>query len=109
MIWKPVCKLSDMEPSRGKYAEVGSACLALFLNDGRVYAMDNACPHAGANLAGGYIEDGCAVCPKHNWPFRLDDGQLRDSPGVHVQTYSVRLVENLAGEKVVEVFVPEQS
>ena len=109
MSWQPICKLSELQPARGKYVEVRRACLAIFLHEDRVFAMDNACPHAGANLAGGFIEEGCVVCPKHNWSFRLEDGQLRDSPGVNVQTYPVRVVDNPAGEKIVEVLVPEET
>ena len=34
-----------------------------------------------------------AVCPWHFWAFRLDNGQLRDSPGVAITTYKTRIHE----------------
>jgi nitrite reductase/ring-hydroxylating ferredoxin subunit len=71
-----------------------------------VYALDNACPHAGANLAGGTIVEGCVVCPKHGWPFRLESGQLRDTPGVNVDIYPIRIVDQPDGRGVVQVELP---
>ena len=94
MSWTSLCDLTELEEGRGKYVEIGGFHLAVFLHQGRPYAMDNYCPHAGANMAGGHVsEDGCAVCPRHNWPFRLENGQLRDSPGVAITTYKTRTLD----------------
>lgn len=102
MVWTSVCQLSDLQEGQGRYAEIDGFQLAVFLHHGRVYAMDNRCPHAGANLSGGWIEDDCAVCPRHCWPFRLATGELRDAPGgARVHVYRVRLVEG-----TVEVELP---
>ena len=62
-----------------------------FYGAGQVAVLDSTCPHAGGNLAGGFIEDGCAVCPWHYWAFRLDNGELQGSPGVAVQKYTTRI------------------
>jgi nitrite reductase/ring-hydroxylating ferredoxin subunit len=101
--WTTVCALSDLEEDKGKYVEIGGVSLAVFRHGGKVHVMDNACPHAGANLAGGSIYEGCVICPKHNWPFRLSDGQLRDTPGVRVEVYAVRVSE---GMNRVEIILP---
>lgn len=94
MSWTLLCPLSELVEGKGKYAEAGGHQLALFLHQGAVHILDNYCPHAGANLAAGSVEDGCAVCPRHNWPFRLDNGQLKSTPDVSVPTYPSRLVEH---------------
>lgn len=94
MSWISLCYRSELQEGFGRYVEVGGFQLAVFLNGGQVYVMDNTCPHAGASLAGGHVKDGCAVCPRHRWAFRLTDGQLRDSPGVAVRTYPTRLHEH---------------
>ncbi len=90
MAWTSLCELDELKEGEGKYVEIGGFKLALFLHEGQVYAMDNYCPHAGGNLAAGWVHDGCAVCPWHAWPFRLDNGELRDTPGVKVTTYKTR-------------------
>ena len=106
MPWTNLCELTELEEDGGKYVEIGGLAIAVFLHAGKVHAMDNSCPHAGANLAGGYIEQGCIVCPKHNWPFRLEDGQLRDTPGVNVDVYPVRLLEEEGQAIIVQIDLP---
>lgn len=93
MSWASLCDLDELEDGKGKYVEIGGFHLAVFLHAGRVYVMDNHCPHAGGNMAGGFVaDDGCAVCPWHFWAFRLEDGQLRDTPGVAISTYKARTI-----------------
>ena len=106
MAWTTLCCLEDLKEGCGKYVERGNLQLAVFLHEGRPYVMDNYCPHAGGNLAGGVIHEGCAVCPWHEWAFRLDNGQLRDAPSVKVQTYQTRLQKNENGSTDVEADLP---
>jgi len=106
MAWTSLCDISELEENKGKYVEIGGFQLAVFLSAGKVYAMDNYCPHAGGNLAGGIVEDGCAICPWHYWPFRLQDGELRDSPGVAVKTYATRLFERQDQPALVQADLP---
>ena len=106
MAWTSLCDLTDLREDTGRYVEIGGFQLAVFLHDGRVYVIDNRCPHAGANLAGGSIDQGCVVCPKHSWPFRLHDGQLRDTPGVGVDVYPVRLVQREGASTLVQADLP---
>ena len=105
MAWTSLCELDELKSGEGKYVEIDGFQLAVFLHEDAVYAMDNACPHAGGNLAGGYVEEGCAVCPWHYWAFRLDSGELKDAPGVKVSTYKSRLLEH-EGKKLVQVDLP---
>jgi nitrite reductase/ring-hydroxylating ferredoxin subunit len=105
MAWTSLCELSELEDGQGKYVEIEGFQLAVFLSNGKVFVMDNYCPHAGGNLAGGFVDDGCAVCPWHYWPFHLENGQLRDSPGVKVKTYETRMYEH-EGRHLVQAELP---
>jgi len=91
MAWVTLCSLDELTEGKGKYVEVDGFHLAVFLGGNRICVIDSTCPHAGANLADGSIEDGCIVCPWHYWAFGLDTGQLRESPGVAVNKYVTRL------------------
>ena len=92
MPWTSLCDLDELVEGKGRYVEIGGFQLAVFLDRGSVSVIDNTCPHAGGNLAAGHVEDGCAVCPWHHWAFRLNNGQLRDAPGVTVTTYRTRTI-----------------
>ena len=104
-MWTSLCDLEELREGEGKYVEIGGFKLAVFFHEAKVYVLDNYCPHAGGNLAGGYVDDGCAVCPWHYWAFRLDNGQLKDMPGVTVPTYKTR-VQEFEGKQLVQADLP---
>jgi nitrite reductase/ring-hydroxylating ferredoxin subunit len=92
MPWTSLCALDELTEGKGKYVEIDGFKLAVFLDQGQPHVIDNYCPHAGGSMAAGHVEDGCAVCPWHNWPFRLDTGELKNSPAVTIGTYPTRLL-----------------
>ena len=50
--------------------------------DGKVYAIEDACNHAGASLAEGWLEGRCVVCPMHAYAFDMTTGQLDRPKGL---------------------------
>ncbi len=106
MPWTSLCDLDELEEGRGKYVEIGGFQIAVFLDAGEVYALDNTCPHAGAPMAAGWVENGCAVCPRHSWAFRLDTGDLRDMPGVTLKTYKLRKLVRDGKPTIVQADLP---
>ncbi len=70
---------------------MGGAAVALFLVGGRVYALDNACPHREGPLAFGDLDGTTVHCPVHAWPIDLASGRCLDVPGAEVRTYPVRV------------------
>ena len=45
---------------------------------GRVFALDNLCPHWNLSLEGGSVEDGILTCPWHQARFDLESGRTFD-------------------------------
>ncbi len=107
MPWTSLCEWAELQDKQGKYVEIGGFQLAVFKTGEEIHVIDNTCPHAGGNLAGGFIEDGCAVCPWHYWAFKLDTGELRDMPGVSIATYKTRLLDQEEGKpRLVQADLP---
>lgn len=51
--------------------------------DGHVFAIEDACNHAGASLAEGWLDDDkCIVCPMHGYVFDLATGKLLRPKGL---------------------------
>lgn len=63
--------------------------IALFNVAGQVYAVDNACPHAGAALCNGRLNGHLVQCPAHGLRFDLRTGAMPSNPGLRVATYPV--------------------
>jgi nitrite reductase (NADH) small subunit/3-phenylpropionate/trans-cinnamate dioxygenase ferredoxin subunit len=91
--FRTVCKVQDVPHGEGKVIVLGRRIIAVFRVDDRFYAVDDVCPHMGASLAGGYVENDSVTCPWHAWRFRLSDGAWADNPRgtVRLSCYSVRV------------------
>ncbi len=50
--------------------------------DGELFAIEDACNHAGASLAEGWLEEKCVVCPMHGYVFDLANGKLLRPKGL---------------------------
>ena len=86
-----VCKVSEVPEGEGKTVEVADKLIAVFRVGDRFHAIDDVCPHMGASLSGGYVENGIVTCPWHAWRFRLGDGAWADNPRIKIGCYAVRV------------------
>lgn len=85
--------LDRCRPNEPVFVEVRGRELALVRvgNPDRVYCLENRCPHAGANLAGGRVDDCHLVCPQHHWKFNLETGACDGSPHIGVARHATRI------------------
>jgi ferredoxin-nitrite reductase len=99
---RPAVSLSDLPEGRAQVVYVGGHRVAVFREDGRVYAVQDACPHAGASLAGGRVDAGQVVCPAHGYRFCLRTGRCETDPSLALRTYPVRVEDGMATVQVPE-------
>jgi len=61
--------------------------------DDEVFAIEDACNHAGASLAEGWLEGECVICPMHAYVFELRTGKLDRPKGLcgDQRTYDARI------------------
>lgn len=85
-------KAADVPEGGSVVVAVGTKDVAVFRTGGQFYAIDDLCPHMGASLSGGYVEDGVVTCPWHYWRFRLADGAWADNPKIKTGCYQVHVV-----------------
>lgn len=92
--WIDLCELTELpEQGIGKYIVQNDHALAAYkLDDQTVIVMDDNCPHAGASLSAGHVDDGCVVCPWHHWQFHMQTGKNPNHPEIAVRTYETRIV-----------------
>lgn len=90
--FETVAKVGEIAQSEGKTVVVGERLVALFCVDGKYHAIDDLCPHQGASLGAGCVQDGEVSCPWHGWRFRLEDGKWADNPRLGVDVFETRVV-----------------
>lgn len=87
-----VAKVSGIPEGGSVVVTVNQKDIAIFRINGVFHAIDDMCPHMGASLSGGFVEDGCVTCPWHYWRFRLADGSWADNPKVKIGSYPIHVV-----------------
>ena len=88
-----VLKCDDLEIGKSAIIEVGDKEIALFNYKGDYYAIDNICPHRGAPLGEGRIEEGILICPNHEWRFELKSGWCPQDPELSTEVYPIKVHE----------------
>ena len=71
-------------------AEVGGVPVCLARVDGTLRALGGVCPHRGAPMEEGWVEDGKVVCPWHSWEFDPATGEATYPVGERVAVYGVK-------------------
>jgi nitrite reductase (NADH) small subunit/3-phenylpropionate/trans-cinnamate dioxygenase ferredoxin subunit len=87
-----VAKVGAITEGEGRSFQVGDRLVAVFLTGGQYRAIDDLCPHMGASLGAGYLdEEGIVTCPWHAWRFCTQNGKWADNPRLAVDTFEVRV------------------
>ena len=82
---------SDLRNRRATLIKVDGEEIALWLIDGKMYAIGNVCPHQHFSLLHQGTLDGILVtCPMHGWTFSLADGHSINGSG-RAKIYQVKV------------------
>lgn len=97
-----VAKVGEIPEGEGVAFAVNERMVAVFNDGGNYLAIDDMCPHMGASLAGGPLEDGIVACPWHAWRFKICDGTWCDNPKISIDSFEVRVEDNEIQVRVTE-------
>ncbi len=84
---------SSIPEGAGLDVKVGGKELALFRVGGNIHAIDAICPHEGAPLSQGALQEGVVTCPWHGWTFNACSGCSIDPPNNDVGHYDTLVEE----------------
>ena len=86
-----VAREDEIPEGEGRVYTVGGRQVGVFRHRGALHAIDDLCPHQGASLSAGAVDDeGVVACPWHAWRFRITDGKWCDNPRLGVDVFEVR-------------------
>ena len=88
-----ICDIADLAGRLGVIARLGDLPIgpvAIYHFNGKVFAAEDVCPHAGARLSEGALEGKVITCPLHGSQFDVCNGErLRGPADVAIKTYRV--------------------
>ncbi|PST83789.1 (2Fe-2S)-binding protein [Pedobacter yulinensis] len=68
--------------------------LCLIRHEGKLYATQVTCPHAGGHFSGGWCEHGSLVCPIHRYSYSLETGRGAEGQGDYIDLYPTDMRED---------------
>lgn len=89
----------DLDEGKIKLVKISGKQILLIRKEGKVYAVDNECPHMGCPLKSGILDGFVLKCGCHNWGFdirtgeNVDTGEYIDVPDPRVATYETQVSE----------------
>lgn len=94
--FRSICRTGDVSVGTSKLFVVDGEMIGVFNVGGQFFALANECPHAGASLAHGCMEDGVVSCRIHHWRFSIGTGKYldEDKPEYDAQAYRLRIVDD---------------
>jgi nitrite reductase (NADH) small subunit len=93
--FRTVARLHELPEIGGKEVIVDGTRICLFKHNGQVFATSAECPHKGAPLACGWVENGTVSCALHGWQFDLKTGACQNIPSEEIRTYVVEVRDGL--------------
>lgn len=88
-----VAELAQLPPGACASVTAGDTTVALFNVDGQVYALNDACMHAGQSLGCGEFQGKVVRCRAHGWKYDVTTGFVNGVNGYGVATYPVQVVD----------------
>ena len=81
-------KMSELEEGKGRMVSVNDQEIALFKIDGKVYAIQEHCPHQGGPLSDGDLSGNVVMCPWHGMTYDITTGKA--APDAWDQSFKVK-------------------
>ena len=107
--WTPIIRVDRVSaPPGGTFVVASGRELAVFrLDDPHgIVVIDNACPHAHGNLAGGTLAGAVVECPWHQWRFDLVRGVCINSESVRLRKYEVCIRDRFVHARLDDLPLP---
>ena len=84
----PVAPLAALDEGDCVAAQVAGREVLVCMVEGRLFALENRCPHAGVRLSGGRLDGWDVVCPGHLARFDVRSGAVTRGPAAEaIQTF----------------------
>ena len=87
----PVVEEKELEEGKMKRVSVEGTPVLLIKQQGKIFALDNRCPHQACALSGGTLDGLVIVCPCHDWRFSLETSEYEDDPALKLNMFEWKI------------------
>ncbi|MET3979803.1 nitrite reductase/ring-hydroxylating ferredoxin subunit [Mucilaginibacter sp. UYP25] len=74
-----------------KKAKASGKDILIIGYENELYALGATCPHAGAELSGGWCKDGKLICPFHRYNYDLKTGKGNPGQNDYIDSYAIEI------------------
>jgi len=85
-----IARSTEPPVSSGTAVVVGATRIALFVVDGAVLAVEDACARCAGPIAGGTVSDRKVTCPRCGWRYDLVTGAADQVAEIRLHTFRTR-------------------
>jgi 3-phenylpropionate/trans-cinnamate dioxygenase ferredoxin component len=90
--WHDVGAQADLNEDQPLSVKVGDLEIGVYTLNGKLYALEDICPHAYALLSQGFVVGEEVECPLHGAMFNITTGKCTKEPGGRdLKIYPVKL------------------
>ncbi|MFD0793749.1 Rieske (2Fe-2S) protein [Mucilaginibacter litoreus] len=93
MKWYPLPGIELTNEPFIKKVKVGGKNICVVSYQQNLYAVGATCPHAGAELSGGWCKDGKIICPFHRYSYDLETGKGSPGQNDYIDSYPIETKE----------------
>jgi len=85
-----ICAVDQIPLGLGRSFQIGDKTVAIFRNrQGKIFAVENKCPHKGGPLSDGMMVGNQIVCPLHAFRFDGSSGECDQAHVCSIESYEV--------------------
>jgi nitrite reductase/ring-hydroxylating ferredoxin subunit len=81
----------ELQEGKMRRLSVEGTPVLLIKQQGRIFAIDNRCPHQACGFSGGTLDGLTIVCPCHDWRFNLETGEYEKDPSIKLTMYEWKI------------------
>jgi len=87
----PALDEKELQEGKMKRVSLDGIPVLLIKQQGKIFAIDNRCPHQACALSGGTLDCLVIVCPCHEWRFSLETGEYEGEPSMKLKIFEWKI------------------
>ncbi len=87
----PIIDEKELQEGKMKPIRAQGIPVLVIKQNGKVYVIDDRCPHMGCRFSGGALDGDMVVCPCHDWRFSLETGECSEHTDYFLKTYPFKV------------------